>query len=73
MGISTMYGTEVAFGGSLWRGGLAGRLLGRLRPGRRNVGNCAARTGQLLREEAEKPATAVPGGLGRRDALDATC
>jgi hypothetical protein len=72
MGISTMCGTEVALGGGLWRGSLAGWLLVRLGPWRRNVGLWAATTGQLSRRSRK----ARHGSAGRawkeREASDAT-
>jgi len=70
MEASPMFGTEVAFEGGPWCRGLAGWLLVRLGPGRRNVGLWAATTG---RAEAEKPATAVPGGPGKKEGGGVRC
>jgi|HubBroStandDraft_1064217.scaffolds.fasta_scaffold01566_4 hypothetical protein len=38
----------------------------RLSLGQRDVGPCVATSGQLF-ADAEKPAAAVPGGLGRKE------
>jgi hypothetical protein len=66
MEASTMFGTEVAFEGGPWCRGLAGWLLVRLGPGRRNVGLFGPLRLANCRAEAEEPATAVPGGPGRK-------
>ena len=72
MGISTMCGTEVALGGGLWRGSLAGWLLVRLGPWRRNVGLWAATTGQLSRRSRKPAAGKNRRRAWKRGVADAT-
>jgi hypothetical protein len=72
MEASTMFGTEVAFEGGPWCRGLAGWLLVRLGPGRRNVGLWAATTGQLSRRSRKARHCSAGRAWKGREAFDAT-